>query len=101
MKMIDCGASTGLVTLPLQPEVGEIAAADSSEGMLGAVSAKTALAGLTHVRPLKLDLETQASPESDFDLIVSSMTSQDLENPQLVLSKLALAPGRHHRRRRP
>jgi ubiquinone/menaquinone biosynthesis C-methylase UbiE len=95
MTLLDYGAGTGLVTLALQPEVGEIVAADSSEGMLEALRVKLAAAGLTNVRPLHLDLETEDLPSAAFDVIVSSMTFHHLQNPQTVLTKLAaaLAPG--------
>lgn len=89
MKLMDYGCGTGLLALALQPHVGKIVAADSSEGMLEVLSGKLAEAEIGNVRPLLLDLEAQELPESGFDLIVSNMTFHHLREPALVLGKLA------------
>jgi ubiquinone/menaquinone biosynthesis C-methylase UbiE len=89
MKLMDYGCGTGLVTLALQPCVGEVVAADSSAGMLEALRKKLDTAKIDRVRTLQIDLEPQDMPEDDFDVIVSSMTLHHIQQAELVVRKLA------------
>lgn len=89
MKLMDYGCGTGLVTLALQPYVGEVVAADSSAGMLEALRGKLDEAQMDRVRTLQLDLERQDMPEQDFNVIVSSMTLHHIQQAESVVRKLA------------
>jgi 2-polyprenyl-3-methyl-5-hydroxy-6-metoxy-1,4-benzoquinol methylase len=89
MDALDYGAGTGLVTLALAPHVHSIAAADSAPGMLDRLREKIALGSLANVRALLLDLETEASPEQDFDLIVSSMTLHHITDAKEMIRTLS------------
>lgn len=91
MKLLDYGCGTGLVTLALQPQVGEIVAADSSAGMLAALRGKIESSGLPNVRTLPVDLEAEDLAEGGFDVIVSSMTLHHIQQADLVVRKLAQA----------
>jgi ubiquinone/menaquinone biosynthesis C-methylase UbiE len=73
MDALDYGCGTGLVTLELQPHVKSITGADSSAGMLSILEEKIRAFGLANVRTLLLDLERDAPPAREFDLIVTSM----------------------------
>ncbi len=75
-RMLDFGCGTGLVTLALAPLVGEIVAADSSQGMLEQLTDKCVTGGITMVKPLLLPPDgSGALPDGErFDLVVSSMT---------------------------
>lgn len=89
MCALDYGCGTGLVALALQPHVCEMVAADNAEGMLEIVQQKVQAGGLKNVRAVLLDLEQEELGESGFDLIVSSMAFHHLQEPGLVLRRLA------------
>lgn len=94
-RALDYGAGTGLLTLNLQPQVASLVAMDFSEGMLQTLSHKLAAAGVANVQTRQWNLEEQPFPESDFDLVVSSMTFHHLRNVPSVLNRLGamLKPG--------
>jgi len=73
MAALDFGCGTGLVTLRLQPLVGTITGADSSQGMLSVLEEKIRAQGLTNVRTAFLDFEKGDRMEEKFHLIVCSM----------------------------
>lgn len=56
MRVMDFGAGTGLVTLGLLDDVGEITAVDASAGMLRVLAEKTAVWGSNRVRTLRCDV---------------------------------------------
>ncbi|MCE5218346.1 class I SAM-dependent methyltransferase [bacterium] len=89
LQALDYGCGTGLVTLGLQPGLGSIVAADSSEGMLRVLQDKLAAAQIDNVRTLKLDLEHEEPSEGRYDLIFSSLTMHHLEHPGVVIGRLA------------
>lgn len=89
MTALDYGAGTGLVTLSLAGRVGSIVAADSSAGMLSALDDKAARAGLSEVRTVHLDLETEAPLSDRFDVIVSTMTMHHVEDAARLVDSLA------------
>ena len=68
MEAMEYGCGTGLVGLALAPRLGSLVAADSSPGMIAALSDKIAAQGITNVRPLLLDLHSGECPQR-FDLI--------------------------------
>jgi 2-polyprenyl-3-methyl-5-hydroxy-6-metoxy-1,4-benzoquinol methylase len=74
MEVLDFGCGTGLVTLQLQPLVKAITGADSSQGMLAVLEAKTKKQGLANVRTQLVDFEHGGKVTGAFDLVVSSMT---------------------------
>lgn len=89
MRLMDYGCGTGLVTLALHPYVGHVVAADSSTGMLQALSGKLQASGITNVEAVLLDLEREDWQGPAFDVIVSSMTLHHIQNAALVLRRLA------------
>lgn len=91
LRLMDYGCGTGLVTLALQPYVRAVVAADSSEGMLQALTGKLAKAEITNVEPVKLDLEQQEWPGAPFDVIVSNMVLHHIQNVELVVRRMAEA----------
>jgi tRNA (cmo5U34)-methyltransferase len=94
-RALDYGAGTGLLTLNLQPSVASLVALDSSTAMLERLAAKLAAAGITNVQTRKWNLEAEPFPETNFDLVVSSMTLHHLRDVPLVLGRLValLKPG--------
>ena len=95
MSAMDYGCGTGLVALSLAPRVASVLAADSSEGMLAAVSDKCAELGVTNVTQTKLDLGADALPAERFDLIYTSMTLHHIADVSGLLSRFydLLNPG--------
>ncbi|QWV94191.1 class I SAM-dependent methyltransferase [Geomonas oryzisoli] len=94
MAALDYGCGSGLVTLGLQPFVGRITGADSSQGMLDVLDKKIQAEALLNVSTLLLDLEQQRL-EGSFDLIVSSMTLHHVQDVPSLIATLAkaLKPG--------
>jgi len=94
MEAMEYGCGTGLVGLALAPRLGSLVAADSSPGMIAALSDKIAAQGITNVRPLLLDLLSGECPQR-FDLIFSAMTLHHLADVDTILGKLVhcLKPG--------
>lgn len=89
LQALDYGCGTGLVTLGLQPDLGSIVAADSSEGMLAVLQDKLAAAQIDNVRTLRLDLEHEEPPGDRYGLIFSSLTMHHLEHPEVAIARLA------------
>ena len=74
MDALDFGCGTGMVTLRLQPLVGTITGADSSQGMLAVLEDKIRTQGLTNIRTALVDFEKGDRLAGKFHLIVCSMT---------------------------
>ena len=74
MDALDFGCGTGLVTLQLQPLVGTILGADSSQGMLTVLADKIKTLGLANIRTTLVDFEKGDRIAGKFHLIVCSMT---------------------------
>jgi ubiquinone/menaquinone biosynthesis C-methylase UbiE len=85
MRALDYGCGTGLLSFPLQDELGAILLADSSGGMLDVVSEKIATQGVTHMTPVKLDLLIDPPPAQRFDLIYTSMTLHHVPDTGRIL----------------
>jgi len=85
MRALDYGCGTGLLSFPLQDELGAILLADSSGGMLDVVSEKIAAQGVTHMTPVKLDLLIDPPPAQRFDLIYTSMTLHHVPDTGRIL----------------
>jgi len=73
MAALDFGCGTGLVTLRLQPLVGSIMGADSSQGMLAVLEEKITTQKLTNVRTALVDFEKGDRIAEKFHLILCSM----------------------------
>ena len=71
---LEYGCGTGLLSFALQADLGRITLADSSLGMLAVLEKKIAAAGLTHWRPLALDLMADPPPAEHYHLIYTLMT---------------------------
>ena len=74
MDVLEFGCGTGLITLQLQPRVRSITGVDSSDGMLGQLTAKIAAASLKNVHLQKMDVIHGAVLEGRYNLVVTSMT---------------------------
>jgi 2-polyprenyl-3-methyl-5-hydroxy-6-metoxy-1,4-benzoquinol methylase len=96
LDVLDFGCGTGLVTLELAGQVGSIAGADTSPGMLRALADKANLQD----RPLRL-VELDPAGTGDlggpYDLIVSSMTLHHVADVPALLDRFQrhLRPGGH------
>ena len=87
MKALEYGCGTGLLSFALQPELGPITLADTSQGMLEVLSEKIAAAGVTNMRPARLDLTTEPLPREKFDLTYSLMTLHHIHDVKDMLIK--------------
>lgn len=74
MDVLDFGCGTGLLTLKLQPLVGTMAGADTSQGMLDVLARKAAEQRLETLAHYRLNPEDGFALKGSYDLIVSSMT---------------------------
>ena len=95
MAAMDFGAGTGLVSLGLLPDVGEVTAVEASVEMLRVLGEKVTSLGASNLRMLTCDVGVAALPRGRFDLIVSSMVLHHLPDVPRVLRHLrpALRPG--------
>jgi ubiquinone/menaquinone biosynthesis C-methylase UbiE len=91
MTALDYGCGSGLVTLGIQPHVGRIVGADSSQGMLDVLARKVQEQGIANVSTRLIDLVAQDSLDSGFDLIVSSMTMHHVCDVATLISDFARA----------
>jgi ubiquinone/menaquinone biosynthesis C-methylase UbiE len=80
VHVLDFGCGTGLVTLALQPLVGRITGADTSEGMLGQLRRKIAAKTLANVDAVRIDALAADLPDERYDVIVSSMALHHVED---------------------
>jgi 2-polyprenyl-3-methyl-5-hydroxy-6-metoxy-1,4-benzoquinol methylase len=95
MAAMDFGAGTGLVSLGLLPEVGEVTAVEASGEMLRVLGLKVTSLGASNLRMLECDVGVAALPRGRFDLIVSSMVLHHLPDVATVPRHLrpSLRPG--------
>lgn len=95
MEALDYGCGSGLVTLGLQPFVGHITGADSSQGMLEVLKGKLRDQGIANVDTQWIDLDQQEPLPGRYDLIVSSMTLHHVRDVAALIGSLAqlLKPG--------
>jgi ubiquinone/menaquinone biosynthesis C-methylase UbiE len=87
MKALEYGCGTGLLSFALQPDLGPITLADTSQGMLDVLKDKIAAAGVTNMRPARLDLTTEPLPREKFDLTYSLMTLHHIHDVKDMLIK--------------
>ncbi len=95
MKALEYGCGTGLLSFALQPHLGPITLADTSQGMLDVLADKIAAANVPNMTPRKLDLATEPVPEEKYDLTYSLMTLHHIHDVSSILSKFhdLLLPG--------
>ncbi len=95
MSALEYGCGTGLLSFALQSDLKHITLADTSQGMLDVLGEKIAAAGVSNMRPQRLDLSTDPMPAERFDLTYSLMTLHHIPDPQDMLQKFhaLLAPG--------
>ena len=87
MTALEYGCGTGLLSFALQPSLGEITLADSSDGMLAVLREKIAAQGVANMTPVKLDLLTDPLPESRYDLIYTMMTLHHIADTDAILRR--------------
>jgi ubiquinone/menaquinone biosynthesis C-methylase UbiE len=87
MNALEYGCGTGLLSFALQPYLGSITLADSSQGMLDVLSEKIAAARVTNMHLTRLDLATDPLPTERFHLAYSLMTLHHIHDTKVILSK--------------
>lgn len=94
-RVLEYGCGTGLLGFALQPLVGEVTLADTSEGMLEVLKGKIAALGAGNMKPLRLDLLADGPGLETFDLVCSLMTLHHIPDTQGILQAFhrVLAPG--------
>ncbi len=100
MSVLDFGCGTGLVTLRIAPRVGSITGADSSQGMLDVLRAKSDRKNLRNVRTLFLDSGDTSLLSGRYDVIVIGMALHHIEAIHPLLNRFheCLAEGSLYRR---
>lgn len=85
MDVLDYGCGTGLLGLYLLPYVGSVTGADNSPGMLDVLKKKITEGGLDAMRAIRLDLQSDPSPEGRFDMVVVGMAMHHIADLDKVL----------------
>ena len=95
LDVLDYGCGTGLVSLFLQPLVGSITGADTSDGMLEILRSKVTDQSLSNVKTLLLEAGQESLPPESFDLVISSMMLHHVEDLDTLLQDFyrVLRPG--------
>jgi tRNA (cmo5U34)-methyltransferase len=88
MSVMDFGAGTGLISLGLLPDVGEVTAVEASDEMVRVLNEKVKALGASNLYTLTCDVGEVALPPERFDLIVSSMVLHHLPDVLIVLKHL-------------
>ncbi len=96
-RVVDLGAGTGLLTLPLAPDVEQVVAVDASQAMLARLDEKARALRLVNVTPLVADLRSLPLADETATLVVSNYAFHHLDDrsKELALSEArrVLAPG--------
>ncbi len=87
MTSLEYGCGTGLLSFALQSELGQIALADTSQGMLDVLNEKIAAAGVTNMRSTRLDLSIDFLPAERFSLTYSLLTLHHIGDPKAIIKK--------------
>ena len=95
MSALEYGCGTGLLSFALQSYLGQITLADTSLGMLEVLGEKIASAGMTNMKPVRLDLASEPLPPERYDLTYSLMTLHHIHHVNDMLIKFhdLLLPG--------
>lgn len=88
MRALEYGCGTGLLSFALQAQLGHVALADSSDGMLAVLNEKIAANAITNMRATRLDLVTDALPDDRYDLIYTLMTLHHISDTDELLRSL-------------
>ena len=87
MRALEYGCGTGLVSFALQPYLGQITLADTSQGMLDVLTGKIAKANVTNMHPMRLDLTSDPLPDERYDLTYSLLTLHHIQDVDHILRK--------------
>ena len=87
MTALEYGCGTGLLSFALQSDLGHITLADASQGMLAVLNEKIAVAGVTNMHPIQLDLASDPLPTERFHLTYSLLTLHHIEDAKNILKK--------------
>ncbi len=87
MNALEYGCGTGLLSFALQPDLGKITLADSSQGMLDVLSEKINEAGVTNMRPVRLDLTNDPLPDERYQLTYSLLTLHHVHDAKSIIPK--------------
>jgi ubiquinone/menaquinone biosynthesis C-methylase UbiE len=87
MTALEYGCGTGLLSFALQPHLGQITLADTSQGMLDMLNKKINAAGVTNMHPMLLDLTSDPLPAERYHLIYLLMTLHHIRNTEDILKK--------------
>ena len=85
MRALDYGSGTGMLSFPLQDQLGHITLKDTSAGMLQVVEEKIAAWGIANMSTRVMDLTAAPLPEERYDLIYSSMTLHHVPKTGAIL----------------
>jgi ubiquinone/menaquinone biosynthesis C-methylase UbiE len=85
MSALEYGCGTGLLSFALQPSLGHITLADSSQGMLDVLEKKIMSGGFQNMTPLHLDLSADPHPEQRFDIVYTLMTLHHIPDTRKIL----------------
>lgn len=87
MKALEYGCGTGLLSFALQPDLGQITLADTSQGMLDVLKEKIAAAGVNNMQAVRLDLTSDPLPAQRYELTYSLMTLHHIHDVNDILAK--------------
>jgi ubiquinone/menaquinone biosynthesis C-methylase UbiE len=82
---LEYGCGTGLLSFALLPHFKEITLADSSAGMLAVLVEKIAATGVTKMKPVMLNLESDPLPAEKYDVIYTAMTLHHVADADKLL----------------
>jgi ubiquinone/menaquinone biosynthesis C-methylase UbiE len=87
MNALEYGCGTGLLSFALQPDLGQITLADTSQGMLDVLREKINAAGVMNMHPVMLDLATDSVHAGRYQLTYSLMTLHHIHNTKKIIRK--------------
>ncbi len=87
MNALEYGSGTGLLSFELEPYLGSITMADSSDGMLEILNQKIKESNNPNLKSMKLDLTKDSFPDAQYDFIYTQMTLHHVQDIDGVLKK--------------